>query len=198
MGFMSGVITGVALAAGAAAWYMSRSGERFRDQYRVDRKLGELGDQLEARTREIQSTVNTQLAEMRAKADDAAAGAGSTMCRPPPAEAAAETPPTSRPAAKAEKRRQGRRGREGARRAADRTDVPARATTRASPRVRLARMCDGSLGSTSTSRGRPMQESQCENGKSRTRRPRPPTDPPPPRASRLIRPMSAPPSPRSI
>jgi hypothetical protein len=66
MGFMSGVITGVALAAGAAAWYMSRSGERFRDQYRVDRKLGELGDQLEARTREIQSTVNAQLAEMRA------------------------------------------------------------------------------------------------------------------------------------
>ena len=56
MGFMSGVITGVALAAGAAAWYMSRSGERFRDQYRVDRKLGELGDQLELRTREIQST----------------------------------------------------------------------------------------------------------------------------------------------
>ena len=66
MGFMSGVITGVALAAGAAAWYMSRSGERFRDQYRVDRKLGEIGDQLEARTREIQSTVNAQLAEMRA------------------------------------------------------------------------------------------------------------------------------------
>lgn len=72
MGFMSGVITGVALAAGAAAWYMSRSGERFRDQYRVDRKLGELGDQLELRTREIQSTVNTQLADMRAKGSDAA------------------------------------------------------------------------------------------------------------------------------
>jgi hypothetical protein len=66
MGFMSGVVAGVALAAGAAAWYMSRSGERFRDQYRVDRKLGELGDQLEARTREIQSSVNTQIAEMRA------------------------------------------------------------------------------------------------------------------------------------
>ena len=73
MGFMSGVITGVALAAGAAAWYMSRSGERFRDQYRVDRKLGELGDQLELRTREIQSTVNAQLAEIRAKSADAAA-----------------------------------------------------------------------------------------------------------------------------
>lgn len=72
MGFMSGVITGVALAAGAAAWYMSRSGERFRDQYRVDRKLGELGDQLEMRTREIQSTVNTQLADMRAKGSEAA------------------------------------------------------------------------------------------------------------------------------
>lgn len=67
MGFMTGVITGVALSAAAAAWYMSRSGERFRDQYRVDRKLGELGDQLEARTREIQSSVNTQLADMRTK-----------------------------------------------------------------------------------------------------------------------------------
>ena len=72
MGFMSGVVTGVALAAGAAAWYMSRSGERFRDQYRVDRKLGEIGDQLEVRTREIQSTVNAQLAEMRTKSPDAA------------------------------------------------------------------------------------------------------------------------------
>jgi hypothetical protein len=88
MGFMSGVITGVALAAGAAAWYMSRSGERFRDQYRVDRKLGELGDQLELRTREIQSSVNAQLAEMRTgttrgqgRLDDAQASA---------AEAAAE------------------------------------------------------------------------------------------------------------
>ena len=38
MGFLSGVVTGLALAAGAAVWYMSRSGERFRDQYQVDRK----------------------------------------------------------------------------------------------------------------------------------------------------------------
>ena len=76
MGFMSGVVTGVALAAGAAAWYMSRSGERFRDQYRVDRKLGEIGDQLEMRTREIQSTVNAQLAEMRAKGSEADAMSG--------------------------------------------------------------------------------------------------------------------------
>ena len=75
MGFMSGVITGVALAAGAAAWYMSRSGERFRDQYRVDRKLGELGDQLELRTREIQSTVNAQLAEMRTRGSEVASSA---------------------------------------------------------------------------------------------------------------------------
>ena len=37
-----------------------------------------------------------------------------------------------------------------------------------------------------------IQESQCENGKSRTRRPRPPTDPPPPRGSRLIRPYVRP------
>ncbi len=78
MGFMSGVITGVALAAGAAAWYMSRSGERFRDQYRVERKLGELGDQLEARTREIQSSVNAQVAEMRAKGPDATSAATAT------------------------------------------------------------------------------------------------------------------------
>jgi gas vesicle protein len=72
MGFMSGVVTGVALAAGAAAWYMSRSGERFRDQYRVDRKLGELGDQLEARTRDIQASVNAQIKEMRAEGAEGA------------------------------------------------------------------------------------------------------------------------------
>ena len=75
MGFMSGVVTGVALAAGAAAWYMSRSGERFRDQYRVDRKLGELGDQLEARTRDIQASVNAQIRDMRAEGPDAAPSA---------------------------------------------------------------------------------------------------------------------------
>jgi gas vesicle protein len=82
MGFVSGVITGVAVAAGAAAWYMSRSGERVREQYRVEQRLGEIGDQLEARTREIQSTVNTQLAEIRAKGqevvDDAGGSAAST------------------------------------------------------------------------------------------------------------------------
>jgi len=76
MGFMSGVITGLALAAGGLVWYMSRSGERFRDQYGVDQKLSELGDQLETRTREIQSTVNAQLAEMRAKGSEGAAGSG--------------------------------------------------------------------------------------------------------------------------
>ena len=86
MGFLSGVVTGLALAAGAAAWYMSRSGERFRDQYQVDRKLGELGDELEVRTREIQSTVNAQIAEMRAK--------GSTKRRP----RATPTPRSTRPA----------------------------------------------------------------------------------------------------
>lgn len=91
MGFMSGVITGVALAAGAAAWYMSRSGERFRDQYRVERKLGELGDQLEARTREIQSSVNAQVADMRAKGPDATAPEGTLDdAQASAAEAAAE------------------------------------------------------------------------------------------------------------
>ena len=67
MGFFRGVITGVAVAAGAAAWYMSRSGQQVREQYRLEQRLGELGDQLQARTAEIQSTVNAQLAEMRAK-----------------------------------------------------------------------------------------------------------------------------------
>ena len=67
MGFFRGVITGVAVAAGAAAWYMSRSGQQVREQYKLEQRLGELGDQLQARTAEIQSTVNTQLAEMRAK-----------------------------------------------------------------------------------------------------------------------------------
>ena len=65
MGFVSGVIAGVAASAAAAAWYMSRSGERYRDQYRVERRLGDIGDQLESRTREIQSSVNAQLADMR-------------------------------------------------------------------------------------------------------------------------------------
>ena len=71
MGFLSGVITGVAVSALGAAWYMSRSGERFRDQYRVEQRLGEIGDQLETRTRDIQTQVNTQIAEIRAKSKDA-------------------------------------------------------------------------------------------------------------------------------
>ena len=75
MGFVSGVVTGVALAAGAAAWYMSRSGERFRDQYRVERRLGELGDQMETRTRDMQTSVNAQLAEIRSR-EDAGRGNG--------------------------------------------------------------------------------------------------------------------------
>ena len=92
MGFMSGVVTGVALAAGAAAWYMSRSGERFRDQYRVDRKLGELGDQLEARTREIREQVNAQINELRAEGNDAGATAETKLddAQASAAEAAAE------------------------------------------------------------------------------------------------------------
>ena len=92
MGFMTGIVTGVAMAAGAAAWYMSRSGERFRDQYRVDRKLGELGDQLESRTREIQSSVNAQMADLRSKSRSAAADADAHLddAQAEAAEAAAE------------------------------------------------------------------------------------------------------------
>jgi hypothetical protein len=46
MGFIRGVITGIGIAAAAAAWYMSRAGQDFRDRYRVDRKLGDLGDEI--------------------------------------------------------------------------------------------------------------------------------------------------------
>lgn len=92
MGFMSGVITGVAVAAGAAAWYMSRSGERFRDQYRVDRKLGEFGDQLEARTRDIRASATTQIADLRATAADSTVEVGARLddAQASAAEAAAE------------------------------------------------------------------------------------------------------------
>lgn len=73
MGFMTGVITGVAVSAGAAAWYLSRSGSRVRDQYRVEHRLAELGDLMERRTREMQTSMHAQLTEMRSKqgtADD--------------------------------------------------------------------------------------------------------------------------------
>lgn len=70
MGFLRGVITGVAIAGAAAAWYMSRSGQQIREQYKIEHKLGELGDQIEARTREIQNQVNAQLAERRAGGQD--------------------------------------------------------------------------------------------------------------------------------
>lgn len=100
MGFMTGVITGVAMSAGAAAWYLSRSGSRVRDQYRVEHRLAELGDLMERRTREMQSSMHAQVTEMRSKPgtkDDlldaasaaaaeaeaaSAAGAGSTPPKP--------------------------------------------------------------------------------------------------------------------
>jgi hypothetical protein len=56
----------------------------------MDRKLGELGDQIEARTREIHSTVNAQFAELHAKGDDAALEAALDDAQASAAEAAAE------------------------------------------------------------------------------------------------------------
>jgi hypothetical protein len=97
MGFLTGVVTGVALAAGAAAWYLSRSGERARDQYRVEDRLAEVGDALERRTRDIRAQVSDRLAEMRTMDDPAGArsdgtngGAGLDGVRAAAAEAAAE------------------------------------------------------------------------------------------------------------
>jgi hypothetical protein len=68
MGFIRGVIVGIATAAGAAAWYMSRAGSKFRDRYRVDRKLGELGDEIEERTRDVRAKVSAQVNEARSQA----------------------------------------------------------------------------------------------------------------------------------
>jgi hypothetical protein len=69
MGFIRGVFTGVAVAVGAAAWYMSRAGTKFRDRWRVDRRLGELGDEIELRTRDVRARAGAQMAEVRTMAD---------------------------------------------------------------------------------------------------------------------------------
>jgi hypothetical protein len=79
MGFIRGVFAGIAVAVGAAAWYMSRAGAKFRDRYRVDRRLGQLGDEIELRTRDVRATVNAQVAGTRERAqggsvDDVASG----------------------------------------------------------------------------------------------------------------------------
>ena len=65
MGFIRGVAAGIAVAVGAAAWYMSRAGAKFRDRYRVDRRLGEIGDEIELRTRDVRAMANAQLADVR-------------------------------------------------------------------------------------------------------------------------------------
>jgi hypothetical protein len=46
---------------------MSRAGERFRNQYRVDRKLGALGDEIDERTRDVRARAAEQVAEIRSK-----------------------------------------------------------------------------------------------------------------------------------
>ncbi len=65
MGFISGMIAGIVVAAGAAAWYMSRAGSEFRDKYRVDSKLGELGDEIDVRTRDVRTKVASQVEDVR-------------------------------------------------------------------------------------------------------------------------------------
>jgi hypothetical protein len=70
MGFLGGVITGIAIAAGVAAWYMSRAGAEVREQYQFEQRLGEIGDQVDARAREIQGTVGRS--GCRSKAEEVA------------------------------------------------------------------------------------------------------------------------------
>ena len=79
MGFLGGVITGLAIAAGAAAWYMSRAGAQVREQYQFEQRLGELGDQVDARAREIQGTVGAQIADVRSKAEEVAGTVGDAV-----------------------------------------------------------------------------------------------------------------------
>jgi hypothetical protein len=69
MGFIRGVITGVGIAAAAAAWYMSRAGQEFRERYRVDRKLGDFGDEIEVRTRDVRAKVGPMVADVRSQAE---------------------------------------------------------------------------------------------------------------------------------
>src|SRR4029079_639103 len=66
---MRGVIVGVAAAAAAAAWYMSRAGSEFRDRYRVDRKLGDFRDEIQGRTRHVRAAVGPMVADVRSQAE---------------------------------------------------------------------------------------------------------------------------------
>jgi hypothetical protein len=70
MGFIRGVIAGVAVAVGAAAWYMSRAGSAFRNRTRVDQRLGQLGDEVELRTRDMRAQMSEQMAGMRSQMQD--------------------------------------------------------------------------------------------------------------------------------
>src|SRR4029450_2767165 len=69
VGFIRGVSTGIGIAAAAAAWYMSRAGQEFRDRYRVDRKLGDFGDEIEVRTRDVRAKVGPMVADVRSQAE---------------------------------------------------------------------------------------------------------------------------------
>jgi hypothetical protein len=92
MGFIRGVFAGIAVAVGAAAWYMSRAGAKFRERYRVDRRLGELGDEIEMRTRDVRAQMNAQMTEARGRVQGGPADyeAGLDEARAAAAEEAAE------------------------------------------------------------------------------------------------------------
>jgi hypothetical protein len=65
MGFIAGFMAGVAAAAAVAAWYMSRAGSEFRERYHVEQRLGEFGDEMEVRTRDVRAKVGDQVAEVQ-------------------------------------------------------------------------------------------------------------------------------------
>ena len=69
MGFISGVIVGIAVAAGAAAWYMSRAGSEFRDRYRVDRRLGDSATRSRSARATSARRSATQVEDVRTQVD---------------------------------------------------------------------------------------------------------------------------------
>lgn len=91
MGFLTGVITGIAAAVLAAAWYLSRSGQPIRQRYRIEERLATLGDELDIRSRAIRTALDRQLGDLRGASDaEASAEAAVDETLDPVAASAAE------------------------------------------------------------------------------------------------------------
>ena len=148
MGFIRGLIAGVAVSAAAAAWYLSRSGQQARDQLQLERKLGEIGDEFDRRARDMQAQVSAQIADIQKRN-----GNGVAM---PKTRSTPRPPPPPRP-----RRRSRPMPRTSSTTSSPRSPTPPDPRTRAQdgpvfgagpsalrPTLPLATMWHGSLGST--------------------------------------------------